>query len=117
MKNRGVRADLTLTITEATLKGKSLGIRLTRQERKEAEDKFAANLYDCLNWLLIVLETGVPKDIDNLKEKLAEHLEFYIEALFRLKKQVEDSKDLRNHKSVIKLVHCYIDDLIKKISS
>jgi hypothetical protein len=117
LQERSFRAKLALDITKAILKGKSLGIRLTHEEKQKAADIFASNIFDCLDWLLATFETGVQKDIDKLKVNLYRNLDIYIEALFLLKKKVETSEDLQHYKDTVKLIQCCIDSLIKKLSS
>ncbi len=111
------RARLAITISKIALKGKSLGVRLTRQEKENTKDRFLENLYECLCWLHNTFKTGVPKEVTNLKEDLTEHLELYVNALHVLKDKAEKSKDLKGNREVVNVIHGCIDLLIKKITS
>jgi hypothetical protein len=115
LEDENFRWELASKLAKKTLKVENLRIYKSSEAKKQAKYRYQVNLYNCLNWLLEAFKTWQAKEIDNFYSYLIEFpCKLYIDALNLFKNTA--SEDFVDDRSVISVIHLYVDILIDKIT-
>lgn len=115
LSHRETLAAWSQYITKITLKNKVMGLSLTPDQEKEKRNEFFLNFYECLRWVLNTLDKNVPKEIEKLRMDMYDYKNLYLEALYILKQELINFKELKGRDDVVDVIKATINLLITKI--